>query len=100
MMVVYIVCAIIAAAIVARGARRILRRRADERDPTRWLVIVEPSMFRVHETYVLGPFRRNEAEDVQRRETARHPFSQTWRREGLDCRIECAGRVLWPRQGD
>ena len=61
-----------------------------------WIVIVEPSMFRRAETYVLGPFGRLRAWWVAHIEASQHPYSEI-RVVPATATVELGDRVLWPR---
>jgi len=65
----------------------------------KWIVVVEPSVFRVAETYVLGPFqKRDEALREARRAISINPHAAaTIHDAGVT--IFRAGHQLWPATG-
>jgi hypothetical protein len=61
------------------------------------VVVIEPSPFRVDETYILGPYTFAKAKRVARRELEHNPYglAQVWSRHGTIMR---GNQVV--RQGD
>jgi hypothetical protein len=64
----------------------------------RWIVIYEPSIFRVAETKVFGPFTRLGAWWFAKRLCWMNPYCATWRTLS-DQTVKLGDITLWPRSG-
>lgn len=63
-----------------------------------WIVVVGPSIFRVAETYVVGPFqKRSEAMREARIAVCTNPHAAATVYSS-DVTIRCAGHQLWPKE--
>jgi hypothetical protein len=83
---------IILAALIAYANRP----RPTPRPWGAWIVIVEPSLYRVEETFVCGPYQtRREAMREARWQVKRHPWGEA-RIVSSGVTATCAGRTIWP----
>lgn len=65
-----------------------------------WIVVVEPSIFRAHDTYVLGPFGRLKAYLVAWLEVKRNPHAEARVfKTNPRTRVLLGDETLWSRQG-
>jgi hypothetical protein len=59
-----------------------------------YVVVIEPSPFRAHETYVEGPFFFGKAKRAARKAVRKHPFGEA-RLFEASTTIRQGSRVLW-----
>lgn len=69
-------------------------------DKKKWIIVIEPSIFRAHDTYVLGPFGKVKAWIVAHVEIWRNPHAAAKViKTNNNTRVLLGNEVLWPREG-